>query len=142
MTQEDKQLLLIDLCTRLPYGVKCHDFTWDDNDDIVNTIETLECIYPVRMKYKYKDIYGEHEIERIKPYLRPMSSMTKEEVKEYRAFHCITDEHPYFYMQFCTVTNELNMFDWLNRNHFDYRGLIERGLALEAPDGMYEINKK
>ena len=40
----------------------------------------------------------------------------------------------------CNIANEQSMFDWLKVHHFDYRGLIEKGLALEAPEGMYKID--
>lgn len=128
MTQEEKSLLLKDLCARLPYGVKCCDFCYDDEGDIVNTIETLECIYPSTMEYKYKDIDAKHDIERIKPYLRPMSSMTDEEKETY---DCFFDENG---SMNCSVSTYI---DWLLSCHFDFRGLIPKGLALEAPEEMY-----
>lgn len=62
-------------------------------------------------------------MENIKPYLRPMSSMTKEEKKEYNKLLC--------------WRSPKKVFDWLNAHHFDYRGLIKKGLALEAPKEMY-----
>ena len=153
MTNEEKQLLLNDLCTRLPYGVKCYEFCYDDDDVIVNTVETLECIYPSTMEYKYKDIDAKHNIERIKPYLRPMSSMTEEEKEElkdvctmYRTiFHndpCSTRE--YFGIGVFNISRYGTEFetnyeaiDLFNSHHLDYRGLIPMGLALEAPEGMY-----
>ena len=73
-----------------------------------------------------------------KPYLRPMSSMTEEEKEEFQAFHCIDGWHPYFYQQMCNIPNLENMFNWLNAHHFDYRGLIPMGLALEATEGTYK----
>jgi hypothetical protein len=63
-------------------------------------------------------------IEEIKPYLRHMNTMTNEESKEF-------DET----LQYTQRT--LESYDWLNAHHFDYRGLIEKGLALKAPKGMY-----
>lgn len=134
MTQEEKLLLTKDLCERLPYGVIINSNSVSGellsidkriNGDIVVTNKILSNSVSANL------------IENIKPYLRPMSSMTEEEVAEYKAFHCVAYEHTYFYPQFCTVKNELNMFDWLNSHHFDYRGLIPMGLALEAPEGMY-----
>ena len=68
------------------------------------------------------------DVEECKPYLRPMSSMTEEEIKEYQAFFNYDGvEYPEEYI------------DWLNAHHFDYRGLIEKGLALKAPEGIYNI---
>ena len=112
MTQEDKELLLKDLCARLPYGV---------------IIEGLNG--PVKLS----DYYSRIDITKArlyKPYLRPMSSMTKEEVIEYLSA-CDKD-----YKDSLTTPRHSGA-DWLNAHHFDYRGLIEKGLALEAPEGMY-----
>lgn len=115
MTQEEKQLLLVDLCARLPYGVVVskkpinESFTWQELQD-----------------FQYGKIY--------KPYLRPMSSMTEEEKNEYlntfKKSIIGTDEED---GRVWTVDS----IDWLNAHHFDYRGLIEKGLAIEAPKGMY-----
>lgn len=121
MTQEDRKLLLKDLCARLPYGVCVHI-----------RYKTGEPCYG---KLTLRDIQWliDSKIENIKPYLRPMSSMTKEEDKE---FWEIIDNYG-------SDTNAFDGFelgddvDWLNTHHFDYRGLIEKGLALEAPEGMY-----
>ena len=123
MTQEDKELLLEDLCARLPYGVKC--------STPIGDIFTLHMLNPYEQTPFGKGIafdFGKtYEIEYVKPYLRPMSSMTDEEWKEYRDIVCCLIEK-------CEGWNEV---DWLNAHHFDYRGLIEKGLALEAPKGMY-----
>ena len=140
MTQEEKQLLLQDLCARLPYGVKCYVPFENCTMELTGKRLNYFCFH--------KDAWGidySHEQEVVidplndadnnyivKPYLRPMSSMTEEEVAEYKAFHCVAYEHTYFYPQFCTVKNELNMFDWLNAHHFDFRNLIERGLAIDC----------
>ena len=129
MTQEDKQLLLRDLCTRLPYGVKILHTGWDSDRNIdFDTVETLigidnEFIYTVW------DKTGDREkhclsISNWKPYLRHLSSMTDEEEIEF--------EETLQYTQFT-----LESYDWLNAHHFDYRELIERGLALKAPKDMY-----
>ena len=144
MTLEEKELLLKDLCGRLPYSLKCCDFCYNNDGDIVNTIETLECIYPSTMEYKYKDVDAKHDIKRIKPYLRPMSSMTEEEFDEIKRRWVFTED--------CRDENDLmdvinrgtidtfdaySFIDWLNKKYFDYRGLIPMGLALEATEGMY-----
>ena len=121
MTQEDKELLLTDLCARLPYDVYVHI-----------RYKTGEPCYG---KLTPRDIqwFIDSKIENIKPYLRPISSMTDDEKKEYdsKRKH-ICDE----YNRYCFDTIE--SIDWLNFHHFDYRGLIEKGLALEAPEDMYK----
>lgn len=111
MTQEDKELLLKDLCARLPYNVKVEGY------ELPCRILDSELLY---------FIYTHQEFAIRRPYLRPMSSMTDEERKEY---HKSCDD--YFEVYFDSV----NSIDWLNSHHFDYRGLIPKGLALEVtPD--------
>ena len=121
MTQEEKQLLLKDLCGRLPYGVK-----FQGEDSNVYTLDAAN----------YFALQVEDMV--FKPYLRPMSSMTDKERKEFQAFHCVDALHPYFYQQMCNLQNLENMFNWLNKKMFDYRGLIPMGLAIEAPEDMYK----
>lgn len=119
MTQEEKQLLLQDLCARLPYGVKLRYV-----EDLVSKKEshtiTLNTIYLEHI------INGDADI---KPYLRPMTSMTDEEFKTYEYF---LDEDG---LIDCSVDVYV---DWLLERHFDFRGLIPKGLALEAPEGLYK----
>ena len=131
MIQEEKQLLLKDLCARLPYGLKCKDFVYDNEGNKIERIDTIECIIPQKGLYKYTKTDAYHNISRIKPYLRPMSSMTEEELSYYNN-HLITPG--------ITILEEdlSEYLDWMHSHHFDYRGLIEKGLALEAPEGMYK----
>ena len=134
MTQEDKKLLLKDLCARLSYGVlvMVHD------DEINEPVELLS-IKPKRDKpFEIDDGYGENSstyrnFEDIKPYLRPMSSMTDEERQELNLIPSSTEDEEFI----GSYPNGKDV-DYLNSHHFDYRGLIEKGLALEAPEGMYE----
>ena len=124
MTQEEeKNLLLKDLCARLPYGVKIKLIRWDiDEGMYINT--TLE---PDDIERLLNIEEGDTEI---KPYLFPLSSMTEEQKKEYQY---ITER--WMYDSSYSISDSI---DWLNKNHFDYRGLIEKGLALEAPEEMYK----
>ena len=119
MTQEDKELLLKDLCARLPYGVKV--LLPEIRQDIAILTGIDDKCFTV--SYDKSIIHCPFGIE-IKPYLRPLSSMTEEEKLEDEFFNAY-DAHAYV--------------DWLNAHHFDYRGLIKKGLALEAPEGMYDI---
>ena len=120
MITEEKQLLLKDLCARLPYGVK-----FQGEDSNVYTLDAAN--------------YFTLQVEDVvfKPYLRPMSSMTKEEEEEYELLIDCSD-----YTYFKTSDK---VIDWLNKHYFDYRidpstgkTLIESGLAIEAPEGMYK----
>lgn len=126
MTQEEKQLLLKDLCARLPYGVMCRLSAKGANISITEKLELggLEHF-----------IYGTMDV---KPYLRPMSSMTEEEKEEVRRRFCDEWEESIMELYYSIEIRDVDCFiDWLNEHHFDYRGLIEKGLALEAPEGMY-----
>ena len=127
MTQEDKILLLKDLCARLPYGVKflreSWNYEWDQELSVIEVLEDID-------KDGYINNTKVYNVEDIKPYLRPMSSMTEEEKKEYDSlFKLHEDENVY--------CENWEYFDWMNKHHFDCRNLIEKGLALEAPEGMY-----
>ena len=130
MTQEEKQLLLIDLCARLPYGVIAHALEINK----VGTVTDINVSYNT-VNLTVDNASGDYElvpISDIKPYLRPMSSMTREEVIKYLSA-CNED-----YKDSLTAPRHSGT-DWLITNHFDYRGLIEKGLALEAKEGMYEF---
>ena len=127
MAQEDKELLLIDLCARVPYHVRCKIWLKDGT-----TEEGL-----LDLEHNYGDVLQDafyyNEIKDIKPYLRPMSSMTEEEAMEYANCGNIIANSP----QNNYLIPNPNCVDWLNAHHFDYRGLIKKGLAIEAPEGMY-----
>jgi hypothetical protein len=135
MTNEEKQLLITDLSARSYCGVKCHLSSVSSKGPKIRTITGL--IPSSELVFVDKaTIFGPTEegynIEFIKPYLRPMSSMTEEEKIKYcnlqDRFLC-SSQYP--------VTNAYELFDWLDIHHFDYRGLIDKGLALPAPKGMY-----
>ena len=130
MTQEEKELLLEDLCARIPCGIKVNR-NGDVYDVLGYTMGSVIIVEP------FMSVAVGVEIEEIKPYLRPMWSMTNEEQKEFVGFHCV-NLCPIIMDEMLTLENETKMFDWLNARHFDYRGLIGKGLALEAPEGMYE----
>lgn len=143
MTKEEKQLLLKDLCARLAFGtVKCQVKVVSFNEEMDVHIELLDDeitfiepgIYNVYLYKEGTDV----DISDIKPYLRPMSSMTSQEWCE--LCDCETeDEKAAIYIKggrrFVSYVNKEN---FLNSHHFDYRGLIEKGLALEAHPEMYD----
>ena len=129
MTQEDKILLLRDLCGRLLYGVKAYIKNWSKLDrkyyEGVYTVESIDSslntIVADSERSSVEVIVGDDDYE-IKPYLRPMSNMTKEEKLMYEGLMIGTDNISYM----------LDVIDWLNAHHFDYRGLIKKGLAIDA----------
>lgn len=120
MTQEQKNLLMRDLCARLPYGVKiAMPGLWDNEI----TIEPLNEIF--KGDYDLFRVNGNgHCIEYIKPYLIPISSMTEEQRKECKSL-MIRDSYGILY-------HTIESFDYLYENHIDLRGLIKKGLALDA----------
>lgn len=125
MTQEEKELVLKDLCARLPYRVVINCTEEDDERTNFNCFLVSDII---------RDIKSETAYWIIKPYLRPMSSMTGVEVLEYISLKesiIASDDITYSFETYESI-------DWLNSHHFDYRGLIEKGLALEAPEDMYK----
>jgi len=122
LTIEDKQLLLKDLCARLPYGVKVQ--TPVMNDEITLTCGDISAYF-----------FNPDNKVFPKPYLRPMSSMTEEEKKEFSVLAVGT------HLFKGPLIPSYDTLDWLNAHHFDYRGLIDKGLALEAPKGMYTGDK-
>ena len=138
MSKEEKELLLRDLCARLPYKimVKVNDTQGImDEIDIPNERIFVSSLNPFLYggaKASWFTVNG----DKIYPYLRPMSSMTEEEKKEYKK---LCDERVFKYaLEWVTKWFDTpNSIDWLNAHHFDYRGLIEKGLAIEAPEGMY-----
>lgn len=131
MTNEEKELLLKDLCARLPYTVKC--CVYDDVNDLfeLSGFKYNDTPYFESLDRKGND--GLVELQFVKPYLRPMSSMTATESIEYqKRVKVIQDVERT--LHWCDTPESI---DWLDEHHFDYRGLIGKGLALEAPDGMY-----
>lgn len=128
MEQELKELLLKDLCARLPYGVIIQEY----NEEYGYSDNSLNTIGIGYFSIHEASIEGTwiNRIENVKPYLRPMSSMTEEEKS---SFH----NYKYWILKGDTKHYTINMLDWLNAHHFDYRNLIEKNLALEAPNGMY-----
>ena len=143
MTQEDKELLLKDLCARLPYGVKMNHIANNDNEPI-----TLIGIAKDIITLEGNGGYSTENVEEFKPYLFPLSSMTEEQSMElFKLFGISLVDSigtDYIKINECTgITFFLNkgfdvethldkLIDWLHKNHFDYRGLIEKSLALDA----------
>lgn len=137
MTQEQKDLLIKDLCARLPYKTDIQVNDW--------------AILTTTLKVGHISRLLNEDLE-IKPYLFPLSSMTEEQAKELSILYGIkdilsikiTDEYIDFEVDdgFCSIERKtiwydeiissIETFDWLNKNHFDYRGLIEKDLAIDA----------
>lgn len=117
MAQKQTQLLIKDLCARLPYGFTVHRYS--DNRDITFGKNELD---------EFAHFLEYSEGEKFKPYLRSMESMTEKEENEYRAINCYEGLFPH----------NADALDYVLSHHLDYLGLIPMGLALEAPEGMYK----
>lgn len=122
MTQEDKDILLKDLCARLPYRVKFQS-------------ENIETVLFVDTSDDEVWINGTC-IDDFKPYLFPLSSMTNEQkefIKNKFCYDWDIDDHPYSWWAYCIEIGKVDeLIDWFLENHFDYRGLIEKGLAIDT----------
>ena len=143
MTREDKELLLKDLCARLPYGVKVKTYIQEPYT-LKGLFETeyngiVGCLLS---KHPYKDESPKttnYPLSEFKPYLLPLSSMTEAQQEEFDKIYADDmqvvannlknrlDGKPYE-----TNLGHYRHIDWLNANHFDYRGLIPKGLAIDA----------
>jgi hypothetical protein len=155
MTQEEKQLLLQDICARLPYGVKA-----------TTTSNAWRNVYTVNGYANYRiyldcPVYDEGDdewlVESVKPYLRSMESITKEELQQLQGIidECgIATWKPqigYDTINEIYINGEVKLGNciplivmveivkWLLKHHFDYNGLIKKGLAIEATEGMYDV---
>ena len=145
MTQEEKNLLKIDLCCRLPYNIKVHAKYTElgetvELDGIVKMIDT-DGFVGIQVMYDISSSFICVDIDNVKPYLFPLSSMTEE---QYDEMEKIVSED---YMENIQITKEMRekvdfithwplyspkVIDWFNKNHFDYRGLIKKGLAIDC----------
>ena len=130
MTQEDKELLLKDLCARLPYGVKILARNPVTKEDEVQTIDAY--------KWGYFECSGfGHRADIVRPYLRPMSSMTEEEKQEMSDGSSLAFESALNGISgYCPETMAYSTFnvDFCLTHHLDYRGLIKKGLAIEVTE--------
>lgn len=161
MTQEEqKGLLLRDLCARLPYGVKAevvntqgyhHENVAKKGEKTIDTLKGFDSSHNCFTVYHNNPLdwdwtCSEIDIEDIKPYLIPLSKMTEEqlfevqeilgknEIKIEDGFLSIvdSDRNTISYLEI------LALLEWFYKNHFDIYGLIQMGLAIEAPEGMYD----
>lgn len=156
MTQKDEELILKYLCARLPYGVmgQCEiDASYDTSFDTkfqthkFNAItyglkEDLLFVIPLiedenEQEFANEEVADGVNILDFKPYLFPLSSMTDEQKKEYNKWK---HEIPVYHYEYGDIVEEIELYDspesfeYLIENHFDYRGLIERGIALDATE--------
>lgn len=128
MKKDLKQLLIKDLCSRLPYGVQVRRIKYTTDVDTIESVELLNTPLLTEL---------ETSVVILKPYLRPMSSMTEEERGEFRKAGGVMSYSPQ-HDTWAILAFFPEAYDWLNKNKFDYRGLIPKGLALKASEDMYK----
>ena len=141
MTQEDKDLLFKDLCARLPYGVMLSITHNEYTDETFNArISTIDYCNEVKVRYGFEEYEQAFSLEQIKPYLFPLSSMTEEQKKEYCSLVWFNGLSRGWNSDDAIILDEVPMLtDFYHKNHIDYRGLIEKSLALDATGlGIYE----
>ena len=117
----DKELLLKDICARLPYNVICQ-VEFKENGKYNSKVMLLSGIFTDEAYFTTKD--GSIYSNEYKPYLFPLSSMTEEQKQEYQH---ITER--WMYDSSYSISDSI---DWLNAHHFDYRNLIQMNLAIDA----------
>ena len=142
MEQKESEILLKDLSGRLPYGVIVKLV----NSEVPEKLLRIDCEDEYSCVSTKRGVYYPEDV---KPYLRPLSSMTEKEKKEF--LNADMDD-----LKICceamqkklqmdsneeTVYAMYHHVDWLDKYMFDYRGLIPMGLALEAPEGMYQMEE-
>ena len=154
MTQEEKELSFIDISGRLHYGVIVNykENEYDHREWKITSLHTLsysksgtliDTDYDGWISYEDYEGCGMSTGSRpfrfgeVLPYLRPMDSMTEEERKEYNEYLF----HGASIGLMSNTETAYELIDWLNAHHFDYRGLIGRGLGLEAPEWMYKMEE-
>ena len=142
MKQEDKELSFIDISGRLHYGVIVNykENEYDHRKWKITSLHTLSYSKSgtlIDTDYDGWISYEEYQgcgmstgsrpfrLGEVLPYLRPLSSMTEEERKELSNYE-----------------NSVQRTDFFYNHHIDCRFMIEKGLAIEAPEGMYKLNNK
>lgn len=139
MTREEKDLLLKDLCARLPYGVKIHakciDINTNTEVEKSGVLSMIDADDVVAFTSDDTNCYVYVTIHEVKPYLFPLSSMSDEQKKEYYILCFEEEREEREFGEWITRAyyhNTTESIDWLNKNHFDYRGLISKGLAIDC----------
>lgn len=133
MTDNEKKLVSIDLCGRLPYGVKIHatvfDNVLDRYGEETNVVEEKNVVCNLYMM-TYDSVFYDGDwipLEYCKPYLRPLKETY------------MTEAEAIYYNTVYTCLSYTKKVDWLNEHMFDHRNLIGQRLALQCPEGMYDF---
>lgn len=145
MTLEDRDILIADLCGRLPYGVMVKAIGWDveKNQDVEVAVQVYSVNTDGHVEFGINDYdIEEYLVDDCKPYLRPMSSMTEEEMIDFLQIKGLSQVSKRFINDFKNgnfgimgnISNYARNIDWLNKKMFDFRGLIPKGQAIEITE--------
>ena len=146
MNKENKDLLLRDLCGRVPYGVKISVQSWDERE--MEYVDRIDVLYSVNGDEYIKSVNEDYDfsLEDIKPYLFPLSSISEDQKYDFYCRFiendCNFDDFKKFYLyngmwrrKLLTSLYDIEaIIEWFHKNHIDYRGLIEKGLAIDATE--------
>lgn len=140
MTRENEELLLKDLCARLPYGAMLNIIYNEFTNETFNArISTIDYCGEIKVRYGYEEYEQAYSLEQIKPYLFPFSNMTEEQ-KKYITDRWGINEHfdfeidPNWGKYFVKLGDVVSFINWCYENHLDVNGLIPKGLAIDATD--------
>lgn len=145
MTKEQKELLLKDLCARLPYGLKCYNINHVYGKNIFKITDIRSNGY-ICGEINDRYAWAVFDPSELKPYLFPLSSMTEEQKSFFKGKPIELDKYGdvsvkddlYGGCLYTDLYTYLECIDYLNANHLDYRGLIEQDLAIDATGlGIY-----
>lgn len=124
---DDRDLLFTDICARLKYNVKVRYKCFH-----VHSVQGLTSNGLIVLRDETDKLITT-DIKNIKPYLLPMSSMTEEQKKEYCSLVWFDGLSSGWDRDDAVVLSEVEMLiDFYHKNHLDWRGLIEKGLAIDA----------
>jgi len=153
MLLEEKRLLFDDLCGRLRHGVKCSIYRVDDvcfgwRDAVFSGAVFLnDEMTDFELYFDGAGLTTVHSMQNVRPYLRSIRSITEEEERELNG--CLQEIHDFSFrndelLEPIQLEEKLpsKMQDFFNAHHFDYRGLIGKGLAIEAPEEMYQTKNR
>lgn len=122
LTEQEETLLFNDICMRLTYGVKVAEMEDDALNGAYEVLSANKETMTIGFNTPSCLIRCYRNMEMVRPYLRPLSSMTKDEEKEYNKTLCIIKGHGSF--------STIESFEYLLSHGFDVHDLIPKGLAI------------